>query len=84
MSISANVDGENAKAFDYTTNSSIQGRMDRLFHYGESAAIMLKPNGKGSYRGHDYGTSSAFTVRVNRRQIVIYDYGEGAYFTYTG
>lgn len=84
MSITANVSGQNVNAYDYTTGSSISGSLSNIHHYGESSSISLTASGNGSYSGHDYGTGSAFTVRVNGGSVEIYDYGEGSHFSYSG
>ncbi|PDT39824.1 MULTISPECIES: hypothetical protein [Sinorhizobium] len=78
------INGQTVAAFDHSTGSSIRGNLARLFHYGEGSAVMLRANGNGSYRGHDYGSGASFKVKVHRKRVDIFDYGESAYFAYSG
>lgn len=81
MSVSLN--GDTVNGYDYTNSCHISGTLPSLYHYGVSAHLQLKPDGRGSYSGYDYHSSCHFSVRVSGSRADVYDYGESSYFAYT-
>jgi hypothetical protein len=53
-----------------------------LYHSGEEHKMSLKINGN-QFTGHDSGSNCSFNGSVQGNAVRIYDYGQGAYFSYS-
>jgi len=83
-SIRVIVNGNRINAYDYARSCHITGQIGNLYDYGVSKNFNLRPTGTGAYNGYDYDSASHFTVRVNGRNVQVYDYEHSSHFNYSG
>jgi hypothetical protein len=81
--IEARFTGNSLSAYDYTSTCHFDGTLPDLYHYGQSAHVEFKAIGHGRYDGYDYGSSCFWEATVRGSNVEVYDYGVGAYFTYS-
>jgi len=82
VSISGTVDEKKVNIFDYDRSCHLQGSLNNLYDYGNSAHITFQISGR-NFKGYDYDTSSHYSGTVNGNSISIYDYSESSHFSYS-
>jgi hypothetical protein len=81
FSMSGDVSGDNASIYDYEQSCYVTGAGDSLYHYGNSAHLMLQISGS-RFSGYDYASSSHFSGTLTGNAISLYDYETNAYYNY--
>ena len=74
--------GGNVSIFDYRRNCFLTGHYPSFFDYGVSQYVSLTRVNDNLYNVFDYHTSSYMSVTCHGKQVSVFDYEKGLYFSY--
>ncbi|UAK25234.1 hypothetical protein [Sphingomonas nostoxanthinifaciens] len=81
LRIAAESQGIHLQGFDGDRQAKFGGSLPELYDAGDRSFVSMEIDG-ATARGHDRGSSSAYSADVTDRQVQLYDYGERAWFAF--
>ena len=81
LQIAAEARGGQLQGYDGDRGTQFGGALPELFDAGEQAYVSLEINGSEA-SGYDRRSSNAYTAQVSAGRVQLYDYGQGAWFTF--
>ncbi len=72
-----------SNGYDYEIGAHFSGvKSGNLYHYGTSSHIQLKVNGT-RFSGYDYDSGAHFQGTISGKQVNLYDYEDGRYYSFS-
>ncbi|NIJ33401.1 hypothetical protein FHS98_001780 [Sphingomonas oligoaromativorans] len=81
LRIAAEARGEQLQGFDGDRPARFGGTLPELYDAGDRVFVSLEIDG-ATARGHDRSTSSSYSANVTESLVQLYDYSQGAWFTF--
>lgn len=81
LRIAAEARGGQLQGYDGDRGTQFGGALPELFDAGDQAYVSLEINGSEA-SGYDRRSSNAYTAQVSAGRVQLYDYGQGAWFTF--